>query len=187
MVPDRIGSDSGTFNLNCTPVCAGRQNSVRKKHLCLSQSDRTILPGLRNDKVTASDVAWKGLGKSYTESGFDSCSCIVSFLYGEYHALPCYEETGIYEVSGHGGDLRKSDFYGAAMYRAEYHKLYIRKKEPTGSFLFADHIVPYRLFDPASAGTAGKNESVFFDGKSDLGAFDASTEIRNNGAFDHIS
>lgn|GEM_PF-6224284 len=185
MVPDRIGSDSGTFNLNCTPVCAGRRNSVRKKHLYLSQSDRTILPGLRNDKVTASDVARKGLGKSYTESGFDSCSCIVSFLYGEYHALPCYEETGIYEVSGHGGDLRKPDFYGAAMYRAEYHTFYIRKKSQPALY-FADHIVPYRLFDPASAGTAGKNESVFFDGKSDLGAFDASTEIRNNGAFNHI-
>ncbi len=135
MVPDRIGSDSGTFNLNCTPVCEGRQNSVRKKHLCLSQSDRTILPGLRNDKVTASGVAWKGLGKSYTESGRDNCSCIVSFLYGEYHALPFYEETGIYEVSGHGGDLRKSDFYGAAMYRAEYHTLYIRKKSQPALFV----------------------------------------------------
>ena len=134
MVPDRIGSDSGTFNLNCTPVCAGRQNSVRKKHLCLSQSDRTILPGLRNDKVTASTVARKGLGKSYTESGRDNCSCIVSFLYGEYHALPLYEETGLSEISGHGGDLRKSDFYGAAMHCSEYHTLYIRKKSQPALF-----------------------------------------------------
>ena len=134
MVPDRIGSDSGTFNLNCTPVCAGRRNSVRKKHLCLSQSDRTILPGLRNDKVTASTVARKGLGKSYTESGFDSCSCIVSFLYGEYHALPLYEETGLSEVPGYGGNLRKLDFYGAAMHCSEYHTLYIRKKNQPALF-----------------------------------------------------
>ena len=80
MVPDRIGSDSGTFNLNCTPVCAGRQNYVRKKH------------------------------------------------------LPFYEETGLSEISGHGGDLRKSDFYGAAMYRAEYHTFYIRKKSQPALF-----------------------------------------------------
>ena len=134
MVPDRIGSDSGTFNLNCTPVCAGRQNSVRKKHLCLSQSDRTILPGLRNDKVTVPASARKSLGKSYTESGCDNCSCIVFFLYDKYHTLPLYEETGLSEVPGYGGDLRKSDSYGVAMYRAEYHTFYIRKKSQPALF-----------------------------------------------------
>lgn len=135
MVPDRNGSDSGTFILNCNPVCAGRQNSVRKKHLYLSQFDRTILSGLRNDKVTASAVARKGLGKSYTESGRDNCSCIVSFLYDKYYTLPLYEETGLSEISGYGGNLRKSDFYGAAMYCSEYHTLYIRKKSQPALFV----------------------------------------------------